>query len=228
MKKIVIMLFGPPGAGKGTQANLLADKLGIIHFDTGKFLESVIYDPRRQKEKLIKRERKLWESGFLNTPSWVLREVMRETKKIYKANWGIVFSGSPRTLFEAQGLLPLLEKLYGKKNLFAFVLKISADQSVRRNSRRLICSVCRNPLLTAYYPLSLPKHCPICAGPFYRRTLDKAEVIKVRFKEYKERTKPIFELMKKRNYKIIEIDARPAPYKIFNKIYDYLKNASRN
>lgn len=219
------MLFGPPGAGKGTQANLLADKLGLIHFDTGKFLESVIYDPKRQKEKLIKKERKLWESGVLNTPSWVLGEVVREVKKIYKANFGIVFSGSPRTLFEAEGLLPLLEKLYGKRNLFAFILKISAPESVKRNSKRLICSICHTPLLTAYYPSSSPKHCPICAGPFYRRTLDKVEVIKVRFREYEKRTAPIFELMKKRSYKLIEVNAKPAPYKIFNEIYGYLKNA---
>ena len=52
MRKIAIILYGPPGSGKGTQANLLADKLGLIHFDTGKFLESIWYDPKRQKEKL--------------------------------------------------------------------------------------------------------------------------------------------------------------------------------
>lgn len=222
------MLFGPPGAGKGTQASLLADKLGLIHFDTGKFLESVIYDPKRQNEKLIKKEKKLWESGVLNTPSWVLKEVTREVKKIHEANWGIVFSGSPRTLFEAEGLLPLLEKLYGRKNLFAFILKISLIESIKRNSKRLICSICHAPLLVAYYPSSSPKHCPICAGPFYRRTLDKSEIIKVRFKEYEERTKPIFELMKKRGYSLFEVNAKPAPYKIFSRIYDYLKNSRRN
>src|SRR3989344_4890108 len=54
MKKPAIILYGPPGSGKGTQANLLASKLNLIHFDTGKFLEAVVYDPARQREPHIK------------------------------------------------------------------------------------------------------------------------------------------------------------------------------
>ena len=122
MKKIAVIIYGPPGGGKGTQANLLANKLGLIHFDTGKFLESVIYDSDRKNNNVIKRERKNFETGKLMTPSFVAKEVMQAVNRISKAGWGVVFSGSPRTVYEAQKLPPILEKLYGKKNIFVFEL----------------------------------------------------------------------------------------------------------
>ncbi|MEK7193731.1 MAG: nucleoside monophosphate kinase [Patescibacteria group bacterium] len=228
MKKIAVILYGPPGGGKGTQANLLATQLQLIHFETGKFCEQVVHDPKRQKEKIIRRERKLFDAGILMTPSFVLREVARRTKEIAKVGWGVVYSGSPRTIYEAEGLVPILEKLYGKKNIFVFGLKVKAADSMKRNSNRMLCSICRAPLLTAYYPSKNPKHCPVCAGPLYKRTLDKPEVIKVRLKEYEERTFPIFAFMRKRGYRIVSFEGNLPPYRIFQKIHGHIKNSLGN
>jgi adenylate kinase len=223
MRKIAVILYGPPGSGKGTQANLLADKFGLVHFDTGKFLEAIVHDPARQKEKAIRRERKLFDTGMLMTPSFVLGEVKREVKKIAGAGLGVVFSGSPRTMYEAEGLMPLLEKMYGKRRIFVFTLSLSPAESVRRNGNRMVCSVCKAPLLTAYYPSRNPRHCPICAGPFYKRTLDKPEVIRVRLAEYTKRTVPIFAYLRKRGYRLKRVNGAPAPYKVFQKIYGSVK-----
>ena len=223
MRKIAIILYGPPGSGKGTQANLLADNLGLIHFDTGKFLESIWYDPKRQKEKLVQREKKFFEGGQLSTPSFVAKEVIKEIKNISKADWGLVFSGSPRTVYEAEQEMPVLEKLYGRKNIFIFVLKLSPQMSIKRNSARLICRTCGYGLLTAYYSKN-PKHCPVCGGKFYKRTLDKPEIIKVRLKEYYNRTEPVFAFLTNRGYKLYDINAAPAPYKVFEKILKRIGN----
>ncbi len=228
MKKIAVILYGPPGSGKGTQANLLAAKLGLIHFDTGKFCESVVHDLERQKEKIIQRERKLFDTGILMTPSFVLREVSKAVRRIAKADWGVIFSGSPRTMYEAKGLMPVLERLYGKTHIFVFALNVPERVSIARNSTRILCSVCKAPLLTAYYPSKNPKHCPICAGSFYRRTLDMPETIKVRLREYRERTMPIFRFMQKRGNRPRRISGAQPPYKVFRRIYDHLKNAGRN
>jgi adenylate kinase len=223
MKKIVIILYGPPGSGKGTQANLLAQKLNLIHFDTGRLLESILHDPARQKEATIKHMRELFDTGILVTPSFVLREVAKDVRRIRKADWGIVFSGSPRTLYEAKGLYPVLEKLYGKKNVFIVELLAPPSSSIRRNSARLICKECGYIVLTAFYPAKKTGHCPICGGTFYSRSLDKPEIIKVRLEEYKKRTFPIIDFVKKRGYKVFAVDARPAPYKVLEKILKDLK-----
>lgn len=218
MKKIAIIIYGPPGAGKGTQATMVADALDLVHFDTGRVLEETVHDPARQKSFMVRRERKLFDTGKLLTPSFVVEVVRREIERIAGAGVGLVFSGSPRTLYEAEKIFPVLEKLYGKKRIFLFILDVPPEVSVRRNSARLICRACGAPLLVEYVPVENPKHCPRCGGLLYRRTLDTPKVIAVRLTEYNERTKPIFTFVKKRGYRIRTIDGRPAPYKVFEKV----------
>ncbi|HVN26086.1 MAG TPA: nucleoside monophosphate kinase [Candidatus Paceibacterota bacterium] len=224
MRKIVVVLYGPPGAGKGTQANLLASKLDLIHFDTGRFLESIVHDPDRQHEKVVRRERALFDGGKLMTPSFVTGEVMREARRIAKAGWGMVLSGSPRTMYEAKKLYPLFEKLYGKKKVNVFVLEVPPSESIRRNGARMVCKSCGYLLLTRFYPHRKPEHCPVCAGSFYKRSLDKPSVIKVRLKEYEERTFPIIDYVKKHGYNLHRVDARPAPYQVMEHIYGHVKD----
>ncbi len=222
MKRKAVILYGAPGAGKGTQANLLAAKFGLIHFDTGKFLEAMVHDPERQNEALIKSERANFDGGKLMTPSFVTGEVIKAIKKINAAGWGIVFSGSPRTMYEAEREYPVLERLYGKKDIHIFMIDVPAAFSVKRNGARMICSSCGFLLLTAF---SSPnqKLCPVCGGKFYKRSLDKPEVIKVRLKEYGERTLPILGYAKKHGYRVFRIDGRPAPYKVMEAIARHLK-----
>lgn len=239
MKKIAVIIYGPPGSGKGTQANLLAQKMGLIHFDTGKYLESIVHDPLRQKDKIIQRERRNFDTGKLITPSFVYREVSKAAKKIGKAELGIVLSGSPRTVYEAEKFMPILAKLYGRKNIFVFEFQLPPQISIKRNSSRLVCGECGYTLLTAYYPkvrpirygkLShgvKPKFCPVCGGHFYKRSLDKPEVIKVRLLEYKKRTEPVFKVLEKYGYRVKPFDARPAPHKVLRKIVRLISKKTR-
>lgn len=218
MQKIAVIIYGPPGSGKGTQANLLADKLNLLHFDTGKFLEALLHDPKRQKEKIIRRERRLFDTGKLVALSFFRQEVMKNVERIRKAGWGIVFSGSPRTLYEVKGLLPLLEQLYGRRNVFVFEIKVPPKTSITRNSSRRICSACKMALLAAYYPAKNPRHCPLCGGSFRRRTLDTPKVIKVRLAVYTRQTKPVIEWIRRRGYRVPIIDGTPKPYLVFRQI----------
>ncbi|MDO8520762.1 MAG: nucleoside monophosphate kinase [bacterium] len=217
-EKIAVVIYGLPGSGKGTQANLAANAFGFVNFDTGRYLESLWYDPKRQKEALVRRERKLFEEGKLNTPSFVLGEVAKAVKAIAGKGLGVVFSGSPRTMYEAERLIPILERLYGKKRVFVFFLDVAPKDSVERNTRRRLCSFCKTPLLAKYYPTKKPKHCPVCAGTLYKRTLDRTDIILKRITEYNERTAPVLGYLKKRKYKITNINGKPEPYKVFRHI----------
>ncbi|OGY60721.1 MAG: hypothetical protein A3F99_02385 [Candidatus Colwellbacteria bacterium RIFCSPLOWO2_12_FULL_43_11] len=224
-KPKAIIIYGPPGAGKGTQADLLANHFGFVHFDTGKYLESLIYNPVYKKDKIIQRERNFFESGKLMTSSWVLDMVVKRAKEIAKADLGIIFSGSPRTVSEAKGMIPVLERLYGRKNIMFFVLKVTPATSLKRNSRRLVCSICEAPVLflKETSKFTVKSRCPFCGGKLFRRTLDKPVIIKKRLIEYGLRTKPVFSEIKRQGYKVFEVTGKALPFQVFQKIKSHIR-----
>ncbi len=156
---------------------------------------------------------------------WILPILKNEVRKISKAGFGIVLSGSPRTLFEAfgdkenKGLVPLLVELYGRENILVFFIDIPPRTSISRNSKRRICEICGNGNLLG----SSVRKCPVCGGKLLKRTLDKAKVIKVRLEEYKERTVPVFKELKRRGFKVVNIDGKESPANIFQKIRKHIK-----
>lgn len=214
------MIFGTPGSGKGTQANLLSWTKGYYHFDSGKELRAILNDPTRQTEKLIQREKKLNEAGILNTPSWVLGIFKKEAQKIAKAGMNIVYSGSPRTMYEAfgerktVGLVPFITKLYGKKNVHFFFMKIAPEVAAARNKIRRICVICNNPVLGDVKV----DRCTMCLGELKTRVDDDPEKYKVRYNEYMTRTMPILEALRAQGVKIKEINAEQTPPEMFTQI----------
>ncbi|MDI6734046.1 MAG: nucleoside monophosphate kinase [Patescibacteria group bacterium] len=220
MANKAIIIYGPPGSGKGTQAELLARKYGFFHFDTGRFIENIVHSPEANHDLVLKREKKNFDTGRLCTPAWVLKIVKEEATRLAKSNWSLVFSGSPRTMYEVmgdkkqKGLINHLSRLYGRKNIFILWLKIRESTTMKRNSRRLLCKVCGLPILAS----AKTKRCAFCGGGMRKRTLDKPAVIKVRLNEYRDRTYPILAYMKKSGYKVQGINGKPPPYKVFEKV----------
>lgn len=220
-----VIIYGPPGSGKGTQADLLVRKSNFVHFDTGRYLETLFRSPAAKTDPILKREKKNFDSGKLCTPEWILKITRDATKKIASAGYNIVFSGSPRTMYEAvgdkktPGLVDTLSKLFGKENISVILLKVKDETSIDRNSHRVVCSKCGLPKLES---AKLP-HCAMCAGPMRTRSLDNPEVIKVRLNEYRERTFPIVAEMKKRGFKIVQLDGEPLPYLVSEKVMKALK-----
>lgn len=217
MKKIAVAIYGPPGAGKGTQADLLCSKRGSIHFDTGKRLRAIFTDPANRKNKRIEKERINNEKGFLNTPAWVLSIVKEGVIQTSKAGLSIVFSGSPRTIYEAfgdkktKGLTSELVKQYGKKNIFFIFLSVRPEVAKKRNTIRLVCVECK----TSVSGEVKVKECPICLGKMQRRKDDAPEVYSQRIQQYNDRTLPIIAGLKKNKFTIINIDGEQKPYKVF-------------
>jgi len=240
MKKISVVIYGSPGSGKGTQADLIAEHYGLVHFDTGKVIEKTVHDPKNAGDPVIQRERQLFDTGILCTPEWVLKLVTAKIREIAECeDEGLVFSGSPRTMYEAEGdkeknipgVIPILEEIFGKENLIVLRLNVSAESSIFRNSHRRVCEDCQTPLLYSAETEKLT-HCPKCGGRIVTRTLDVPETIKVRLEEYKNRTEPIFQFLKNKGISVIDIDGEPAPAvvtrSIFEKIDDKIKKSSGN
>jgi len=218
--KKAVIIYGPPGAGKGTQAELLVRNFNFIHFDSGRFIEQLVHSSAADYDPILKREKINFDTGKLCTPSWVLKVSTKKTKQMAKSGYNIVYSGSPRTVYEAfgdkktKGLLEILIKIFGKENVFIVQLLVPPSVSMSRNKVRRICSVCGLPAMKNNFLT----HCLFCGGVMRTRTLDKPSVIKVRLKEYQKRTYPILKGAKKMGIKIFKVDGKPLPYKVHQQI----------
>jgi adenylate kinase len=222
MKPFAIVIFGSPGAGKSTQAQLLAQKYGLTYFDTGKFLGRYLSNPAHKSAE-FKKERDTYNSGGLVSSPFVLKMVDDHIRKFASQGESLVFSGSPRTLYELTGdakqagFAKLLEREYGKNRVRYFKLELKESDAKKRNSKRVVCSVCGTPMLGAALNLKL-KACPFCGGKLVKREDDTAKTIEKRFRVYHEQTEPIFAHIEKMGYAITPVSASPLPYKVFEKL----------
>lgn len=228
-KKQILILFGPPGAGKGTQSELLAEKLSLYYFETSKILEENFTRADIDKESFVevegKRygildEKKIWEEGKLCDPPFVTYLVEERIKKLSQEDKNIIIAGSPRTLYEAERLVPFIENLYGKDNIKTVLIEISPEQTIFRNSHRRICELMRHPILYNKETESL-EFCPLDGSKLNRREgLDDPETIKVRLKEYKERTFPVFDYFEKQGFSIKKVNGDQSVADVFKDILE--------
>lgn len=213
MKQVVI-IFGPPGAGKGVQSELLAEKLSYYHLESSKVLENCfkkegpekVFEVDGQKFKVAD-EKNLWETGVLNSPPFVVELMKERVEEIFTQDEeSLILSGSPRTLYEAEKLIPVLEKFYNKENIKVIFLEISAETTLWRNSKRKICELMRHSILFNNETENLTL-CPLDGSLLKKREkLDDPETIKVRLKEYAERTVPIMEFYERRGIKVNKLN----------------------
>lgn len=227
-KKLVMILIGPPGSGKGTQAILLADKLNLFYLETAKIGEERINKAKRGEYILVEGkkyyfadEKKLWQRGKLWSPPFATVLIQDKIKELAKKKQGIVLAGSPRTAYERERIFPILEELYGRENIKIFLIEISVKESVFRNSHRRICELMRHPIL---YNEETEKlfHCPLDGSKLIKRALDKPEIIKKRYKVYEKETLPLVDFFDKHGLKVHRIRGADSPAKVFKEILKFI------
>jgi adenylate kinase len=225
-KSKVIILLGPPGSGKGTQAELLTEKLNLYYFETSKILEEKFSQAKKGEFLKIDckiynllDEKKLWETGILCSPPFVTHLVKEKIKELFKERKNLVLSGSPRTLYEGKEIFSLLKKLYGKENIKLILLQQSEKTTILRNNQRKICQLMRHPILSTKKEFLKLTHCPLDGSKLVKRKgLDDPETIKVRLKEYRERTFPLVDYFKKEGLKVKEVNGEQSVADVFRDI----------
>lgn len=226
----VIILIGPPGSGKGTQAELLAEKLNLYHLETAKVLESRIMEARPGEYAIVEGKKyffslakKQWETGQLVIRPLTVFWMKNKVKELAKEGKNLVMTGSPRDIYEGERLMPVLEKLYGKENIKIILIELSAKESIWRNSHRRICELMRHPVLYNKETVKL-KRCPLDGSKLKKRKgLDDPETIKVRLKVYQEQTFPLVGYFKKKKYQIKKINGEQSVADVFKDILKVIK-----
>ncbi|MCX6790839.1 MAG: nucleoside monophosphate kinase [Candidatus Gribaldobacteria bacterium] len=223
--KLVVALIGPPGSGKGTQGMLLAEKLGLYYFETSKILEGKFKEATddefvevNSQKFFIKDEHQLWLDGILCSPPFVSYLVQEKIKGLHQKGENLLLSGSPRTLHEAQEIMPFLAGLYGAGNIKIVFLDISAQETIFRNSNRRICDLMRHPILYNEETKDLTKCAFDGSDLVKRKGLDDPETIKIRLTQFEERTMPILKYCEENGYKVSKVNGEGSVAKVFERI----------
>lgn len=180
-----LVMLGPPGAGKGTQAALIAEKLGVPHVATGDLFREAL----KSETELGLTAKSYMERGEL-VPDEVTVAMVRERLQKPDSESGVVLDGFPRTIEQAEALKVLLAE-QGEAIDAALFIDAAEDELVRRLSSRWTCRNCQ----AVYNVISNPPHeegkCDICGGELYQRADDVPETVRNRIRVYWQQTSPL-------------------------------------
>lgn len=216
-KVLNIIILGPQGSGKGTQAKVLAKKFNLEHIVTGEIFRKFA---RKRTALCRKIDYLMNKKGRLIPTPLVIKILKIRLRKINK-NKGIIFDGYPRNLMQAKALEAMLRKSNRKIDI-VFYLPISQKTTTRRLGLRRSCQECGQPYILGVDLKKNQKTCPKCGGKIIIREDDKPKAILERLKIFNRQTKPLIKFYKKKRV-LIEVDGEPPIPVVARKILKYLK-----
>ncbi len=188
MKKINIILLGPPGAGKGTAAKQIAEKHSIPQISTGDIFREAV----KKETELGKQVKAIMERGEL-VPDELTVSLVKERLAQPDTSNGYILDGFPRTVNQAEALSEFQEI----KAVINF--NLPEEEIIRRLSGRRVCKNCGAIYHITDFPPKKEGICDKCGGELYQRPDDKIESIKKRLEVYKEQTAPLIDYYRGKN-----------------------------
>ncbi|MBN1622282.1 MAG: adenylate kinase [Endomicrobiales bacterium] len=206
-----LIILGPPGAGKGTQAKKIAKKYNIQHVSTG----DIFRETSKSGSDLGKKLQSYMSSGAL-VPDDLVVEIVKERIVRPDCQKGFLLDGFPRTLVQAENLDKVLLK-ENRKIDKALSLDLSEEEVVSRLSSRRVCKSCGANYNLITQPPKNGEICDNCSGELVQRADDNPETIKQRLKVYRDQTEPLIEYYSKTKI-LVKIDGAKSINEVFKNI----------
>ena len=188
-----VIFLGPPGAGKGTQAQALASEWGVPHVATGDMLREAV----AAKTPLGLEAKRHMDSGGL-VPDEVVIGLVGERLAQPDAKAGVVLDGFPRTVAQAEAL----DALFARTGLSldrVVYFNVSRDELLRRLTGRRVCRGCGRTYHLVSAPPKVADKCDACGGELYQRVDDREDTVATRLDVYQKQTSPLLEYYRGRN-----------------------------
>ena len=187
-----IIMLGAPGAGKGTQAKLIAEKYGLPHVSTGDIFRANV----KEGTQLGLEAKKYMDQGLL-VPDELTVRILLDRVSRPDCSAGYVLDGFPRTIPQAQVLEKALAEL-GDQIDFAIDVDVPDENIVRRMGGRRACVTCGATYHMEHVPPRTEGICDTCGGELILREDDKPDTVKNRLKVYHEQTQPLIDFYQKK------------------------------
>jgi adenylate kinase len=194
-----VILFGAPGAGKGTQAAILAEKTGLVHITTGELFREAI----RQETELGKQAKPYYDGGQL-VPDRLTIAMLLERLSQGDCARGAILDGFPRTLDQATALDEALAQ-EGRAIDKVVYIQVPEDDLLGRLSGRWNCRQCSSVYHERFQPPRQAGRCDQCGGELYQRDDDKPETVRRRLEVYFQQTAPLIDYYQAKG-KLVEIN----------------------
>ncbi len=212
MEKAVRLCFlGPPGAGKGTQAEMVSAHFHIPHISTGDMLREAV----REQTELGKRAQAIMERGEL-VPDDVVTGIVRERLERADCRPGFVLDGFPRTVVQANALQGILEDLHQPLERVLNLI-VPDDIIVLRSTGRRVCRQCGANYHLVFNPPAVPDRCDLCGGELYQRDDDREATVRRRLAVYAEQTAPLVDYYRARGL-LRDVDGNAAVDTVFTRV----------
>ncbi|MBE6032608.1 MAG: adenylate kinase [Clostridiales bacterium] len=206
-----LVLLGPPGAGKGTQAVKIAEKYNIPHISTGDIFRKNV----KEGTPLGKKAKEFMDSGAL-VPDELVVALVEDRLKAPDCQDGFLLDGFPRTIYQAEALDECLSKM-GSKLDYVINLCVDEDELLDRMIGRRVCRQCGTPYHVTNMPPKVEGVCDSCGGEVYQRADDTEETVKNRFKVYQDQTSPLISYYEESG-NILHIEGVGGPAAVFEAI----------
>ena len=209
-----IVLLGAPGVGKGTQAELLCERLGTCHLSTGDVFRTAKCLSEPEQTAAMHEALKFMRRGAL-VPDETVLGLVGERLRCLRCSGGFLLDGFPRTVAQAETLEKLLQnQKVGLTAVFNYELPI--EKVVARISGRRTCAGCKAVYHVTTRPPKVTDVCDHCGGELFQREDDRPESVEVRMQAYEENTRPLIEFYSQRNL-LINISAEGSPEEIYKR-----------
>ena len=211
MPALNLVLLGPPGAGKGTQASRLAKDFGLRYIATGNMLRDAV----RDETELGKKAKEYMDRGDL-VPDELIIEMIKQTLEEPDADRGFILDGFPRTEAQAEALDDELKHL-GKELAAALLIDTPEEEVVRRLSGRRVCVKGQHNFHVDFDPPKHAERCDVDGSRLVVRDDDKPEVVQHRLSQYREKTAPLIDYYTERD-KLRRVDGGRAADQVTDQI----------